>query len=330
MSVPTLAAEAAVAAVAVPVLHSKAARQWSLAAAVCMMAIWGANFAITKIILDETGVAVFLFFRFVSMPLLGFGLIAWVYRGRWREAVPLRADLPRFIVCGLIGHTVHVAVVTWGISFSTAFSSALVLTSGPVFTLLILAALTGDKLHRPQLIGTGLAFAGIVVFLSDKFVTGLARAGLGDLVLLSAAFCFALYTVLARPLTARYGPLLLLAWTLAFGAPWIVLATLPAAVAAPLAAVPLKVWLLMAWSITVSAFLGWLVWAWVNQVRGVAKSAPLQYLMPPIAGLVSWLTLGEEFSAIKIGGALIVMTGVAYAQFAGRSVAPVEKHVDAG
>ena len=294
-----------------------------------MMAVWGANFAITKIILDATGVPVFLFFRFVCMPLLGFGLIAWVYRGRWREAVPLNADLPRFIVCGLIGHTVHVAIVTWGINFSTAFSSALVLTSGPVFTLLILAALKVDKLQRPQLIGTGVAFAGIVLFMSDKFVAGFARAGFGDLGLLSAAFCFALYTVLARPLTARYGPLLLLGWTLVFGAPWIVLATLPAVVAAPLAAVPLKVWLLMLWAITVSAFLGWLVWAWVNQVRGVAKSAPLQYLMPPIAGLVSWLTLGEQFSAIKLGGALVVMAGVAYAQFAGREVKPAEQQVDA-
>lgn len=308
---------------------SKAAYKWSLVAAIVTMVIWGTNFAVTKIILGEISVAVFLFFRFVWMPVLGFGLIAWIYRGRWREAIPLRADLPRFIVCGLIGHTVHVAIVTWGINFSTAFSSALVLTSGPIFTLLILAGLKVDKLHRPQIIGTVVAFAGIALFLSDKFVAGLARAGFGDLVLLSAAFLFSLYTVLARPLTARYGPLLLLAWTLAFGAPWLVLATLPAALAAPLAAVPFKVWLLLFWSTTVAAFLGWVVWAWVNQVRGVAKSAPLQYLMPPIAGVVSWLTLGEQFSAIKISGALVVMSGVAYAQFAGRKVKPAEQQVDA-
>ena len=308
---------------------SKAAYKWSLVAAIVTMVVWGTNFAVTKIILGEIGVAVFLFFRFVWMPVLGFGLIAWIYRGRWREAIPLRADLPRFVVCGLIGHTLHVAIVTWGINFSTAFSSALVLTSGPIFTLLILAALKVDKLHRPQIIGTAVAFAGIVLFLSDKFVTGLARAGFGDLVLLSAALLFSLYTVLARPLTARYGPLLLLAWTLAFGAPWLVLATLPAALAAPLAAVPMKAWLLLFWSTTVSAFLGWVVWAWVNQVRGVARSAPLQYLMPPIAGVVSWLTLGEQFSAIKISGALVVMGGVAYAQFAGRKVKPAEQQVDA-
>ena len=97
-----------------------------------------------------------------------------------------------------------------------------------------------------------------------------------------------------------------------------------------LATVSAKAWALLLWSTTVSAFLGWLVWGWVNQVRGVARSAPVQYLMPPIAGVASWWTLGEQFAWIKIGGALIAMAGVAYAQFAGRHVEAAEKQVDAG
>jgi drug/metabolite transporter (DMT)-like permease len=45
------------------------------------------------------------------------------------------------------------------------------------------------------------------------------------------------------------------------------------------------------------------------------------YLMPPIAGLVAWLTLGEVFSAMKLLGAAITMAGVAWAQLG----APVTK-----
>ena len=71
-----------------------------------------------------------------------------------------------------------------------------------------------------------------------------------------------------------------------------------------------------------------MVWAWVNQVRGAARSAPLQYLMPPVAALVSWLWLDESFTWIKISGAFIVMAGVAYAQFAGRQVEAAEEQVD--
>jgi drug/metabolite transporter (DMT)-like permease len=42
------------------------------------------------------------------------------------------------------------------------------------------------------------------------------------------------------------------------------------------------------------------------------------YLMPPVAGVMAWLTLGETFTWLKIAGAAITMAGVAYAQFGGR------------
>jgi drug/metabolite transporter (DMT)-like permease len=71
----------------------------------------------------------------------------------------------------------------------------------------------------------------------------------------------------------------------------------------------------MFWALVVSSFLGWLMWTWVNAVRGVARSAPFAYLTPPIAGLVAWLTLGESFTGLKIAGAALTMAGVAWAQF---------------
>jgi drug/metabolite transporter (DMT)-like permease len=286
--------------------------------------VWGANFAVTKYVLGEIGVGPFLFIRFLTMPLLGFALLAVVYRRHLRKSWPTRDDLPRFVAAGVTGHTLHVGIVTWGIDLSTAFSSSLVLTSGPLFTLLILAALGVEKLRARQLAGTLLAFAGIVVFLSDKFVSGLARAGLGDLVLIFAASLFSLYTVIAKPLVARYGPLPVLAYTLLFGAPPLLAVTAPAFAGAALAGLPPLVWLGMFWAAVISAFLGWLVWAWVNAVRGVARSAPLMYLMPPISGVVAWLTLGETFTWLKIAGAAVTMAGVAWAQFGGGHPPPRE------
>ncbi len=289
-------------------------QKWALAAGIALMTVWGVNFAVTKVVLAELGVGPFLFIRFLAMPLFGFALLAAIARRHFARSWPRREDLPRFIAAGLIGHTAHVSLVMWGINLSTAFSSSLVLTSSPLFTLLILALLGAEKLRRRQLIGTLVAFAGIVVFLSDKFVAGFALAGAGDLVLLLAASLFSLYTVITKPLVARYGPLNVMCYSLLFGAPPVVLATLPAFLAAPLGAVPAGVWLGVFWAVAVSSFLGWIAWAWVNAVRGLARSAPLQYLMPPIAGLVAWLTIGETFSGMKIAGAAVTMAGVAWAQ----------------
>ncbi len=294
------------------------APQLSLLAAIATMVVWGANFAVTKYVLDAIDVGPFLFLRFLTMPLLGFALLLAVYRRHLAKSLPRRADWLRFIAAGLIGHTLHVGIVTWGIDMSTAFSSSLVLTSGPLFTLLILALLGAERLRRRQLAGTLLAFAGIVLFLSDKFSGGFSRAGLGDLVLLLASVLFSVYTVITKPLAERYGPLPLLVWTLAVGAPPLVLATLPSFLAAPLAAVPVGVWLGMVWA------------AWVNSVRGVARSAPLMYLMPPISGVVAWLMLGEQFTSLKIAGAVLTMAGVAWAQYGGRRVDPATVQPDPG
>jgi drug/metabolite transporter (DMT)-like permease len=74
--------------------------------------------------------------------------------------------------------------------------------------------------------------------------------------------------------------------------------------------------------VAISSFLGWIVWAWVNSVRGLARSAPLQYLMPPIAGVVAWLTLGETFTWLKIAGAVAAMAGIAWAQLGAQSKTP--------
>src|SRR5689334_13723996 len=288
------------------------------------MLVWGMNFPFTKYVLGEIGVAPFVFIRFLTMPLLAFALLAIVFRHRIARTWPKREDLPRFVACGLVGHALHVGLVFWGINLSTAFSSALVLTSGPLFTLLILVILGAERLRASQVAGTILAMAGIAIFLSDKFTRGVAHAGFGDLVLLVAASFFSLYTVLVRPLVQRYGPLIVLAYTLLFGAPPMVLLSIPSILTADLARLTPLVWLGLFWAIVLSSVGGWMVWAWVNHVRGIARSAPLMYLPPPIAGIVAWLTLGEQFTWAKIAGAAVTLAGIAWAQFGGGRPPPRE------
>ncbi len=298
------------------------AARLSLFAALALMVVWGCNYALTKYILDSIGVGSFLFIRFSVMLVLGAVLLLLVYRRHLAQALPRRADLARFAAAGVLGHTVHVGSVMWGMDLSTAFSSSLVLTSGPVFTLLILALMGVERLHGRQVAGTLVALGGIALFLSDKFAAGAARAGLGDLVLLLASAVFSLYTVISKPLVERYGPLMLMSWTLLFGAPPLIAICAPAFVASTLSAQPALLWAALAWAVVISAFLGWLAWVWINAVRGLARTAPFMYLMPPIAGVVAWLTLGESFTWLKIAAAAVVMAGVAWAQYGARVPAP--------
>ena len=121
----------------------------------------------------------------------------------------------------------------------------------------------------------------------------------------------------SRIAASRLGNVAVMAYaTMLSCPPIIVLSALGGGWQGAWASVPLSAWLSLGYSVIISAFLGWLIWSWVNHVRGVARSAPLGYLMAPVAGLVSWLSGGEVFSPIKIGGAMLALAGVAFAQFA--------------
>ena len=158
----------------------------------------------------------------------------------------------------------------------------------------------------------------MLIFLSDKLLGAQWRASGGDLVLLVAAFFFSAYTVAAKPLIERHGGVVVMAYATLLGAVPVLILSLPAGLKVDWASVPLVIWAGLFWAVVLSAFAGWIVWGWVNAVRGVARTAPLMYLMPPVAGLVAWWVTGEGYGAIKLLGAAVTLIGVAVAQFARR------------
>ena len=279
--------------------------------------VWGANFVVQKALFGVLAPGAFLFARYLMMPVCAAALLWFVNGGRWLH-LP-RRDAWQLAGLGVLAHTVHVGLVTFGIHWSTAFSSALIMACSPVFTLLILRLAGIERLSRGQVVGVGVALAGVLIFLSDKLLGGHWAATGGDLLMLFAASLFSYYTVMSKPLIQRHGGVAVMAYATLAGSPLLVLGFLPTALAAPWGNMAWHHWALMLWASLVSAFLGWLVWGWVNEQRGVARTAPLQYLMPLVAGAVAWWVTGERFSALKIGGACLTLAGVALAQFAHRS-----------
>ena len=290
-----------------------------------LILVWGANFSVQKMVFAAMSPGGFLMVRYLVMPVAAALLLCWRFGRHWPR-VP-RADLLALLKLGIAGHLLHVGLVTYGIHWSTAFSSSLILGCGPVFTLLILRATGVEALTRGQVAGVVVAMLGVLIFLSDKLLGGRFFGSAGDLVLLVAASFFSYYTVAAKPLIERHGGVVVMTYAVLLGSAPVVLVSLPAGLQVDWAALRPAVWVGMLYAVLISAFLGWLVWGWVNAVRGVARSAPLMYLMPPVAGLVAWAVTGERYTGIKLAGAALTLAGVALAQFAGRRRDPVREAV---
>lgn len=293
-------------------------QQLALIAGLVVVAVWGANFAVQKSLFGLLSPAAFLCARYLLMPVCAALLLLHANGGRWLR-LP-RRDALQLAGLGLLAHTLYVSMVTFGIHWSTAFSSALIMACSPVFTLLILHAAGIEALSRGQIAGVALACTGVLIFLSDKLVGSQWAATGGDLMMLFSASLFSYYTVMSKPLIQRHGGVAVMAYATLAGSPLIVLFGLPAALVAPWGQMTALQWGLLLWASLVSAFAGWLVWGWVNAQRGVARTAPMQYLMPLVAGGVAWWATGERFTLLKIAGAVLTLAGVALAQYAVRDL----------
>ncbi|MBL0918552.1 MAG: DMT family transporter [Hydrogenophaga sp.] len=284
----------------------------ALVVAVLLLIVWGTNFSVIKLVTSVLQPGAFLFARYVVTPLCALVLLLALYGTRWPRLE--RAEWRALAWLTLLGHVLHVTLITWGIHLSSPFSTALILACGPLMTLGILVVGHSERLSAAQLGGALLACAGILIFLTDKFGLGW-RASVGDLVLLLATLLFSLHTVAARALIQRRGATLVMAYTTLMAFPPLMLLTGAAGLRHDWSTLSGGIWLGLAWALIVSSFTGWIVWGWVNHGLGVARTAPLMYLLPPIAGVAGWWMTGETFSPLKLAGAAIALVGVGLVQF---------------
>lgn len=286
----------------------------ALAVALGLMLLWGSNYSVQKAVMAQIGPAALVFMRYLVTPACAIALLLWRHGWRWPRLE--RRDWIGLAGLAALGHVAHVNVMTQAMHMSTAFSSALISALGPLFTLLLVRVLHGQRFTRLQVGGVVLAMAGVLVFLSDKFAM-MRTQGLGDLLLLFAALLFSAHTVAASRLFSRHGVTLVMAYTTLLATAPMLLINAPQALQVPWAELPAALWGGLLWSLAVASFAGWLAWGWLNDHLGVARTAPLLYLLPPVAGVISWWALGESYSALKIAGAVMAGVGVAATQFSG-------------
>lgn len=292
------------------------------AAALAVVLTWGLNFPLQKALFGQVGPMGFLGLRYLLVPFCAVALLCWRFGTRWPRLD--RTEVWPLVRLTLVGQGLHLLLSAYGMQGSTAFSASVLLACGPVFTLLILRASGVEKLSRGQVAGVAAAAAGALLFTSDKLLAAEWQASLGDLTLLAAASLFSYYTVASKPLIQHHGGVTVLGYGSLVCTLPMLLWCAPTLASLDWQAQPGWVWAGTVWQVAGGGFIGWLAWGWANEKRGVARTAPLIYLMPLVAGLAAWAWGGEQFSAHKLLGAGVILAGVALAQFSrgGAATAP--------
>jgi drug/metabolite transporter (DMT)-like permease len=154
---------------------------------------------------------------------IGAALVATLGRLNRQPLLPMRVDLPRFALFGLIA-AVHFLSYIASLGFTTIAHSLAVVYTAPIFVALFSAWFLGEKLTRRKWLGVLVTVAGIGV-LAGFEPRWSQRMLIGDLLALVSAITFGLYSVAGRSQRERYGLFTYTSTVYGLGALW----ALPAA-----------------------------------------------------------------------------------------------------
>ncbi|HEY7031201.1 MAG TPA: DMT family transporter [Thermomicrobiales bacterium] len=271
--------------------------------------IWAFNNVFTKAILNvRIDPLPYVFCRFAIVAVLLFGLL----RLRHVDLRVRREDYRLFLLAGLTGYAAYNLLFVVGLSRTTAFAAAIMISFGPIFTMIFAAALHLERVRPVQWAGVACGFAGVALFVGEKLAEG--RPAWGDLLNLTGAAGFAVYTIATRPLIQRYGAPAVTAWSVFIALVAVTPITLPALLRQDWGAVGFTGWAALFYAGAFSLLIGYTLWGWAIKRRGFGRTVPYQFLVPIVTGVLSTLFLRETLTAFKIAGALLVLLGVALAR----------------
>lgn len=271
--------------------------------------IWAGNNVFTKAILNtRIDPLPYVFCRFAMVATLMFG---WFYLRRVDVRVR-RQDIPLFLVAGVTGYAFYNLLFVVGLSHTTAFASAIMVSLGPIFTLVFSAILRFERVRWVQWAGVVCSFAGVSLFVGEKLTSG--RPAYGDLLNLVGASSFAIYSIATRPLIMRYGSPVVTAWSVLIGLIAVTPVTFVALINQDWSGVGVVGWTGMIYAGVLSMLVGYTIWGWAIRRQGVGRTAPFLFFIPVVTGILSALILDEALTIFKIIGAVFVLIGVSLAR----------------
>jgi len=281
-----------------------------------VVAIWGATFVVVKGALEDATPAAFNLVRMI----LSFAVLAVAYRRAWRgmtrAQVAAGAVVGLFLAMGYQFQTIGLARTT---PSKSAFITGLLVVMVPLLALI--PGVRPRSMRRPgwnALLGAALAFVGIVL-LTAPAVSGasgvaawlpdFASINLGDWLTLGCSFGFALHCLALSHTSSGIGFRKLALLQIGFAAVFM-------AISLPFVEQPVIHWTprLMVALVTAAVLataVAFSIQSWAQSVLPPTHTALILTLEPVFAWLTSFLFFGERLGGRQLGGALLILLGIA-------------------
>ena len=274
------------------------------------VAVWGTTFVWTKLlIINGLSPAQIFTLRFIIAYVLLTGFSLW--RGRHKWLSDNWRDELTMLALGLTGGSMYFLTENESLRFTTATNTSLIVCSCPLFAMLIIALFyRSERFSARQVWGSIVALAGMAaVVLNGHFVLHLSP--LGDTLAFSACLCWALYTLLMKPVMGRYPAMFITRKVFFYG----ILTILPYYIFVP----DMPSWdVLMRPEValnllflgSVASMLCYLTWSWCMKGLGAVVCTNWVYVNPITTIIAAWLILGEQITVYFLIGSALIIAGM--------------------
>ena len=274
------------------------------------VAVWGTTFVWTKLlIINGLSPAQIFTLRFIIAYVLLTGFSLW--RGRHKWLSDNWRDELTMMALGLTGGSMYFLTENESLRFTTATNTSLIVCSCPLFAMLIIALFyKSERFSRLQALGSLLALIGIAaVVLNGHFVLHLSP--LGDTLAFSACICWALYTLLMKPVMGRYPAMFITRKVFFYG----ILTILPYYIFVPdMPSMDVlmrpEVALNLLFLGSVASMLCYLTWSWCMKGLGAVICTNWVYVNPITTIIAAWLILDEQITVYFLIGSILIIAGM--------------------
>ena len=229
------------------------------------------------------------------------------------EAWPARRDWAGVAGLGVLYFALFPILFNASLIFTTAARGALALSTLPLLTMLVGAALGSEALTARKSLGVLIAMGGVALALLSGLATAPEGAWRGDLLMVAAAFCMALYSIWSKPFIRRSGPIPFTAMAMGVGALVLILVSLARGSFAPVAAFGPAQWGAAFYLGAFGAALTFYLWAFALERATPTRVAISVTVNPITASIVGALLLHEPLSWNLLAGIATVFIGIAIA-----------------
>jgi drug/metabolite transporter (DMT)-like permease len=287
---------------------------WGVLAAVLSSALGGTSVGATRYLVGTLDPLAIGSFRFgIGVVLL---LPVALLRGNW----PARRDWPGVAALGLLFFAAFPILFNASLIFTTAARGALALSTLPLLTMLVGAALGSEPLTARKTTGVLVAMLGVALALLSGLAAAPSGAWRGDLLMIAAALCMAFYSVWSKPFIRRSGPIAFTTLAMGVGAACLIAISWLRGSFAPVAEFAMPQWLAAIYLGAVGAALTFYLWAFALE-RTTATRVAISVTVNPIsASLVGAALLHEPLSWNLMAGVVTVFVGIWIATTVGRGV----------